>query len=54
MRRSAAEEIELTARLAKKLGVDTEVGFTGSSIWQQIDPVVPGISHFARTERALS
>jgi len=34
VRGRAAEELALTARVARKLGVDTVVGFTGSSIWQ--------------------
>ena len=40
----AAEEMQLTARLAKRMGVDTVVGFTGSSIWQYVAmfPPVPG------------
>jgi sugar phosphate isomerase/epimerase len=33
VRRRAAEELKLTARAARRLGVDTVVGFTGSSIW---------------------
>ncbi|WDF33623.1 sugar phosphate isomerase/epimerase [Arthrobacter agilis] len=43
VRQRAAEEMKLTARLAKKLGVDTVVGFTGSSIWQYVAmfPPVP-------------
>ncbi|MFF0943579.1 sugar phosphate isomerase/epimerase family protein [Kocuria sp. CPCC 205300] len=36
VRARAAEEMKLTARLAQKLGVDTVVGFTGSSIWQYV------------------
>ncbi|MFC5929851.1 sugar phosphate isomerase/epimerase [Cryobacterium melibiosiphilum] len=36
VRQRAAEEMKNTARLAKKLGVDTVVGFTGSSIWQYV------------------
>ena len=36
VRLRAAEEMKLTARLAQKLGVDTVVGFTGSSIWQYV------------------
>ena len=36
MRTRAAEEMQLTARLAHKLGVDTVVGFTGSSIWKYV------------------
>jgi sugar phosphate isomerase/epimerase len=34
VRERAAEELKLTARVARRLGVDTVVGFTGSSIWQ--------------------
>ncbi len=43
VRERAAEEMKLTARLARKLGVDTVVGFTGSSIWQYVAmfPPVP-------------
>ena len=39
----AAEEMQHTARLAQKLGVDTVVGFTGSSIWPYVAmfPPVP-------------
>ena len=33
VRQRAAEELKLTAIVARKLGVDTVVGFTGSSIW---------------------
>lgn len=33
VRQRAADERKLTARLAQKMGVDTVVGFTGSSIW---------------------
>lgn len=33
VRRNAAEEMKDTARAAAKFGVDTVVGFTGSSIW---------------------
>ncbi|NJP67963.1 sugar phosphate isomerase/epimerase family protein [Streptomyces spiramenti] len=36
VRRRAAEELQYTARAAKRLGVDTVVGFTGSSIWQYV------------------
>jgi sugar phosphate isomerase/epimerase len=46
VRRRAAEEMKLTARLARKLGVDTVVGFTGSSIWQYVamfPPVSPSV-----------
>jgi sugar phosphate isomerase/epimerase len=41
----AAEEMKLTARAAKKLGVGVVNGFTGSSIWHLLysfPPVVPG------------
>ena len=43
VRTRAAEEMKHTARLAKALGVDTVVGFTGSSIWQYVAmfPPVP-------------
>lgn len=36
VRQRAAEEMKLTAKLAQKLGVNTVVGFTGSSIWQYV------------------
>ncbi|MGW9551349.1 sugar phosphate isomerase/epimerase family protein [Citricoccus zhacaiensis] len=44
VRQRAAEELKNTARLARRLGVDTVVGFTGSSIWQYVTlfPPVPG------------
>ena len=32
----AAEELKMTARAARRLGVDTVVGFTGSSIWKYV------------------
>jgi sugar phosphate isomerase/epimerase len=43
VRQRAAEEIMLTARVARKLGVDTVVGFTGSKIWPYVAmfPPVP-------------
>src|ERR671924_195842 len=43
VRQRAAEEMKHPARLAKALGVDTVVGFTGSSIWQYVAmfPPVP-------------
>ena len=43
VRRRAAAEIKDTARAAAKLGVDTVVGFTGSSIWHTVAmfPPVP-------------
>jgi sugar phosphate isomerase/epimerase len=36
VRQRAAEEMKLTAVVARKLGVDTVIGFTGSSIWQYV------------------
>ncbi len=36
VRQRAAEEMRLTARLAQKMGVDTVVGFTGSSVWPYV------------------
>ncbi len=36
VRQRAAEEMELTARTAQRLGVQTVVGFTGSSIWKYV------------------
>ena len=36
VRQRAAEEMKATARAARKLGVDTVVGFTGSSIWKYV------------------
>lgn len=36
VRRRAAEELMLTAKVARKLGVDVITGFTGSSIWQYV------------------
>ncbi len=56
VRQRAAEELKLTAVLARKLGVDTVVGFTGSSIWPFVAmfPPVPaeridaGYEDFAR------
>jgi sugar phosphate isomerase/epimerase len=43
VRQRAAEEIKDTARAAAELGVDTVVGFTGSSIWHTVAmfPPVP-------------
>jgi sugar phosphate isomerase/epimerase len=43
VRERAAEEIKNTARAAARLGVDTVVGFTGSSIWHTVAmfPPVP-------------
>lgn len=36
VRGRAAEEMKLTAKVARRLGVDTVVGFTGSKIWQYV------------------
>ncbi|GLY81985.1 sugar phosphate isomerase/epimerase family protein [Actinoallomurus iriomotensis] len=36
VRQRAAEEMKNTARTAARLGVDTVVGFTGSSIWKYV------------------
>lgn len=36
VRQRAAEEMKKTAITARKLGIDTVVGFTGSSIWQYV------------------
>ena len=43
VRQRAATDLKNTARLARALGVDTVVGFTGSSIWQYVAmfPPVP-------------
>jgi sugar phosphate isomerase/epimerase len=43
VRQRAAEEMKRAARVARKLGVDTVVGFTGSSIWKYVAmfPPVP-------------
>ncbi|MEU9833024.1 sugar phosphate isomerase/epimerase family protein [Streptosporangium sp. NPDC048047] len=46
VRRRAAEEMKDTARAAAKLGVNTVVGFTGSSIWHTVamfPPVPPSM-----------
>lgn len=56
VRTRAAEDMQRAARVARKLGVDTVVGFTGSSIWQYVAmfPPVPaatieaGYDDFAR------
>ena len=44
VRQRAAEELKLTAKAARALGVDTVVGFTGSKIWPYVAmfPPVPG------------
>ena len=36
VRQRAAEEMKMTARAARKLGVDVVVGFTGSAIWKYV------------------
>lgn len=36
VRQRAAEDMKRAARVARKLGVDTVVGFTGSSIWKYV------------------
>lgn len=44
VRSRAAEEMKLTGVVARKMGVDTVVGFTGSSIWHYLamfPPVAP-------------
>ena len=43
VRQRAAEDLKRSARVARALGVDTVVGFTGSSIWQYVAmfPPVP-------------
>nr|WP_298990729.1 sugar phosphate isomerase/epimerase [uncultured Pseudokineococcus sp.] len=56
VRQRAAEEMRLTARTARRLGVDVVVGFTGSKIWPYVAqfPPVPasvmdaGYEDFAR------
>lgn len=44
VRQRAAEDMKRSARVARKLGVDTVVGFTGSSIW-------PYVAMFPRSPR---
>ncbi|WP_413319857.1 sugar phosphate isomerase/epimerase family protein [Agrococcus sp. 1P02AA] len=41
VRQRAAQELQDTARMARALGVDTVVGFTGSSIWQYVAQFPP-------------
>lgn len=43
VRRRAADDMKRAARVARRLGADTVVGFTGSSIWQYVAmfPPVP-------------
>ena len=55
VRQRAAEEMKHTARTARMLGVDTVVGFTGSSIWKYVamfppvseDTIAAGYRDFA-------
>ena len=44
VRQRAAEDMKRSARVARKLGADVVVGFTGSKIWQYVAmfPPVPG------------
>lgn len=56
VRKRAAEELTLTAKVARKLGIHTVVGFTGSKIWQYVamfppvseDVIDKGYEDFAR------
>ncbi|CAI7665075.1 unnamed protein product, partial [Penicillium discolor] len=43
VRQRAAQDMKRAARVARKLGVDTVVGFAGSSIWPYVAmfPPVP-------------
>jgi sugar phosphate isomerase/epimerase len=41
VRRRAAEEIIKTAKVAKMLGLDTVIGFTGSPVWHMLYPFPP-------------
>ena len=45
VRRRAAEAMQVTARAAAQLGVDTVIGFTGSKIWKTVAmfPPVPAV-----------
>ena len=55
VRRRAAEQLKLTAIVARKMGLDTVVGFTGSKIWQYVamfppvsaDVIAAGYQDFA-------
>jgi sugar phosphate isomerase/epimerase len=55
VRQRAAEELKLTAIVARKMGLDTVVGFTGSKIWQYVamfppvsaDVIAAGYQDFA-------
>lgn len=56
VRARAAEDMKRAARVARRLGVDTVVGFTGSSIWQyvamfppvSVDVIDAGYEDFSR------
>lgn len=50
VRQRAAEDMKRAARVARKLDIDTVVGFTGSSIWPYLAmfPPVAGIRHRGR------
>jgi sugar phosphate isomerase/epimerase len=41
VRQRAAEELKLTAKVARRLGVDVVVGFTGSKIWPYVAQFPP-------------
>jgi sugar phosphate isomerase/epimerase len=41
VRRRAADEIIKTAKVAKMLGLDTVIGFTGSPVWHMLYPFPP-------------
>jgi sugar phosphate isomerase/epimerase len=51
VRQRAAEDMKDTARTAARLGVDTVVGFTGSSIWHTVAMFLP--SHVARSSAGM-
>ena len=45
VRGRAAEEMKATAHAAQRLGVDTVIGFTGSSIWKYVAMFQIGRAH---------
>ena len=45
VRQRAAEELKLTAKVARKLGVDVITGFTGSKIWPYVAMFPPVSAH---------
>ncbi|MDI2125616.1 sugar phosphate isomerase/epimerase family protein [Yinghuangia seranimata] len=57
VRRRAADEMRLTAQAARRFGVDTVIGFTGSPIWHTVamfppvtaDQIAQGYADFAAT-----